>query len=309
MGTSNNAIPFSWTPTKYQQVFLGSEQPVARNYHGLGLRQDDTLNANVEGVGVDLEMQLGYTTLNNATLGTTFATNFNSGAPTTVLGRQIVVMPNTPAVANTNPAEFFIRIPFSAPFPYAPVAGRNTLIQVIQRGNTNGNSNFGYYLDATSAGTTTRLFGADTALTGTLGPNSGVVMSFMSSGPGGAIPLLTNTGDPMIGNSFSVNVSQARVNSFAFLFHGISNTAWSFIPLPFQLNGVGAPGCFLRVSGEFIFAVSTNAFGRGSMSFTVPGDVSLLGGSFFDQYAVSDPAANPLGFSWSRGGAGVMGNK
>src|SRR5688572_25415266 len=52
-GNSNNNIPFSWSPTQYQQVFLGSELPTAYVMKGLNLRQDDAFSG-FAGKTVDL---------------------------------------------------------------------------------------------------------------------------------------------------------------------------------------------------------------------------------------------------------------
>src|SRR6185436_897637 len=39
LGNSNNRFPFGASPMRYQQVFLGSEAPVARSFNALELRQ------------------------------------------------------------------------------------------------------------------------------------------------------------------------------------------------------------------------------------------------------------------------------
>ena len=307
LGNSNNRFPFGAGTMRYQQVFLGSEAPSARSFNALELRQASG-QTGYTGYGVDLQIDLGYTTLNNASLTSTYAANFNSGAPVTVLPAQRVVLPNFPTTA-ASASNWFLRIPFAAPFNYVPAAGRNLLVQITNRGDDNGDFGFDYYLDATSGGNTTRLFNSDpTAATGTLGVNYGLIMNFASAGATGATPQLLAVGDPVIGNTLAVNVWQARANSVGILFLGFSNTSWLSIPLPLPLAGAGAPGCSLLVAGDVILSTPTNSVGFGSFTLPVPGDPSLVGGQFFNQYAIFDPGINALSLSWSNGGRGTIGN-
>jgi hypothetical protein len=83
---SGNAIPFGWSPVKYQQVFLGSELTTAFTIAALWLRQPHTGTAAL-GFTVDLDIQLGYTTRWQTTLSTTFAANWDASAPVQVVPR------------------------------------------------------------------------------------------------------------------------------------------------------------------------------------------------------------------------------
>ena len=82
-GGSDNSIPFTWSPVRYQQVFLGSDLPSAFTMAGLELRQNER-GPVAHGVTVDLEIMVGYTTRTPTTMSTTFATNFDSGTPVVV---------------------------------------------------------------------------------------------------------------------------------------------------------------------------------------------------------------------------------
>jgi hypothetical protein len=48
--------------------------------------------------------------------------------------------------------------------------------------------------------------------------------------------------------------------------------------------------------------------GTGSVNIVVPNDPSLVALHFYQQYAVVDPGANALGFAFSRGGDGRIGD-
>jgi hypothetical protein len=111
------------------------------------------------------------------------------------------------------------------------------------------------------------------------------------------IPTLFNVGLPVLGQSFSVNVTATPANGLALLLTGFSKTQWGAINLPFDLSGVGAPGCSVLASGDVIDAVATNALGIGTWQFSVPNSASLCGGSVFHQYLVADSTANNLGFT------------
>jgi hypothetical protein len=61
-------------------------------------------------------------------------------------------------------------------------------------------------------------------------------------------------------------------------------------------------------SGELIDVVTVSATGAGSHTYTIPNDKALLANLFFNQFLVSDPQANNLGFALSRAGRAVIGN-
>jgi hypothetical protein len=92
------------------------------------------------------------------------------------------------------------------------------------------------------------------------------------------------------------------------LFLGLSNTSWNAIPLPLDLGPFGAPGCFLRVSGNLVGVIATSSTGTGSLAFAIPSDGSLLGGTFWNQFLVNDGPANPLHFTTSNSGRGSIGD-
>ena len=306
-GGSDNSIPFTWSPVRYQQVFVGTDLPLAFTMGGLALRQNER-GPIAHNITVDLEIRLGFTSRTGATMSTTFATNFDLGTPVTVVPRRTVLFPDQNATPPTNPAQFLLTIPFANTFAWVPTPGSNLLIDVTIYGNSFGNQIWGYPLDA-AGGQTGRLYGSPaTATTGTLEPNYGLVMSFVEQ-THTAVPVLTSAETPQIGNQFPVTVDQARPGAVALLLLGASNTSFGGIPLPLDLGTVGAPGCPLLASGELMQAVAINGSGRGSFVFDIPNNIYMLGGRFYNQYLVIDPAANALGVAVSNGGVGVIGNQ
>jgi hypothetical protein len=305
-GGSDNSIPFTWSPVRYQQVFLGSDLPSAFTMAGLSLRQDER-GPVAHGVTVDLEIQVGYTTRTPQTMTTTFAANFDSGAPIVVLPRAQIIFPDQPANP-TNPAEFFMTIAWATTFAWVPAPSRNFLVQVTVFGNSNGGFPWGYPLDATG-GATGRLYGSPaSATTGTYEVNYGLVMGLRALTQT-AVPILYSTSTPQIGNTFRVRLAQARPQAPVALCLGASSTSWAGLPLPMDLGWLGGAGCSLLTAIDVVTPVTTNSAGAASFSYVLPNDIYLLRGRFYNQFVITEPTVNVLGLVLSNAGAGVIGNQ
>jgi hypothetical protein len=119
--------------------------------------------------------------------------------------------------------------------------------------------------------------------------------------------LLQNNGLPKLGGSYKLELSRAVANSVALLFFGFSDSTWNGIPLPFDLAGLGAPGCKILASGHIVLVVPTDANGLATHDAGVPNDQNLCGGAVYNQMWVFDPQANQLGFAGTNAGKAVMG--
>lgn len=113
---------------------------------------------------------------------------------------------------------------------------------------------------------------------------------------------------PWLSESFRLDLSHLPVASAALVSLGTSRSAWSGIPLPFDLTSSGMPGCQLLTGMTLAFPV-VNLGGRATWSATLPGNQSLVGGQLYSQAVVVDRAANAGGLSWSNGGEGRFGLK
>jgi hypothetical protein len=306
MGNTNNYYPHGRMNLRYQQSFLSSELTRAGVFNGWALRQTSTTTGRPGGTQT-VQIKLGYTTFDHHSLSLALDSNFNSGTPTTVLSGTI----NIPTLTgtNTNPADFAMVVPFTTPWAWAPVSGRNLLIEVV---NTS-TADVLQYLDAASAATvtTTRLW-SNTA-TGTYAQgvtvDFGLIMGFRMAGAGSAIPVLGAVGRPVINKSFDITLSQAKPSSAALLFFGFSNTAWGALPLPFDCTVIGAPGCRILAAGDILFSIATDATGNGKLTFPVPNSVNLAGSKFYNQYLVADAGANTLGYAFTNGGEALIGEQ
>jgi hypothetical protein len=304
---SDNSIPFTWSPVRYQQVFAGTDLPRAFTIGGLAVRQNERAPV-AHNVTVDLEIKVAYTTRTPSTMNTTFAANFDAGAPVIVLPRTNVTFPDQSPTPPTSPAQFLMTIPWPTQFAWVPTAGTNLLIDVTVFGNSYGNRTWGYPLDAGS-GQTARLWGTPAnATTGALETGYGLVLSLVEWTTT-AVPTLTSAETPQIGNQFPVTLGQARPNAPALLLFGASNQSWSGLSLPFDLGALGATGCQTLASGELILPVTTRSTGSATITFDIPSNIYILGGRFYNQFAVVDAAANRLGLALSNAAVGVFGNQ
>jgi hypothetical protein len=124
---------------------------------------------------------------------------------------------------------------------------------------------------------------------------------------GGPTTTLSNTGVPTINSSMTVDLSGGRANAIAIFAFGLSNTKWGSINLPFDLTIFNAAGCWIYVSTEFLFSVTTDSSGGHKFTLTVPNNAVLKGVQFYNQFVVDDPGANGFGATFSNGGAGRVG--
>ena len=129
-------------------------------------------------------------------------------------------------------------------------------------------------------------------------------------GTGGFVPAIGATGLPSLGNaSFACTVSKGLGGSQAIFALGNSRKDWGGIPLPFDLSGLGAPGCAVAVKGLFLLVVPLSGSGAGGGSATlplpIPNDPTLLGARLSAQWWCLDSGANALGLSVSEGGEAI----
>ena len=307
-GNHSLNAPMSSAPARFHQVFLGTQLPTSYPITHLGFRQDDQ-SAGYAGATVDLEINLAKTSRTPNTISIQFASNLDRGAPLNVLPRTQLVLPNMPATLPSDPSQFLVEIPLAIPFTWSQTPGDNLLLEIRQYGN-NRSGPFTYPLDATTLGSTSSITGYPaTATTGQFSLNIGLVVCFKGpSGNPGMVPLLAAPNTPRTNNTFNLQLSQAASNTVALLFLGASNTSWRGIPLPLDLTPAGAPGCSLLASGSVVLSLATDGFGNGLLGIPVPNDVTFVNLTFYNQFLVYDPQANPLGFALTRGGRGLIGN-
>ncbi|MFQ5506614.1 MAG: hypothetical protein ACE5F1_17730, partial [Planctomycetota bacterium] len=178
MGNSLNSIPWSWTPTRFQQPFLGTEMPARLVIKSIGFRNGFRPG---KGATIDLEVWLGYTSFDHRTITSNYAINANSGTPVLVYTRKKFNVPVT--TPNTSPTFFRGLIPLDTPFTWVRQTGRNLLFECKVHGNSAGNRSFSSFwdnCDRISGSTTSRIYSNNdaNAVTGLGTRYYGPILSF-----------------------------------------------------------------------------------------------------------------------------------
>lgn len=121
----------------------------------------------------------------------------------------------------------------------------------------------------------------------------------LCAGTGGAPPVASTEGEPVINTPFTLTLRQALASAPGMVIVGVSKTQGFGTSLPWELTIAGAPGCSLLVSGEIILPIKVNASGGFDMPFVVPNDKNAIGLTVYTQFAVQDQQANFLGWAFS----------
>jgi hypothetical protein len=305
---SCNVIPFGtqktskfWRNQKYQTLIPAakiSKSPVRICELGFapcgsGMRKFDSI-----------VIKMAYS--KSATLSKVFASNLG-GQVKTVLSQKNYVWPNT--AAKWNP------IGLQKDFLFIPQLG-NLVIEIEVRGADIPRSPGNGF--RTGAQPRLYAFGWTTnpPTSGSLGKTAALKMelcfdkasyNFFGMGCKGSnnlAPNLTATGIPQLGKTIQINLSNAPTPvSPAVLILSTSNAS----PLPADLTGAGAPGCFLYVRPDFLLGLGA-INGKGTVKLPIPNSPSLLCARFYNQFLVVDPKANKLKLTSSNYGRGLIGN-
>ncbi len=124
--------------------------------------------------------------------------------------------------------------------------------------------------------------------------------------PNFKVPELSNTGLPVLGTSYALDLTEAPPTTFAVLASGLSDSTWAGGALPALLPG--ALGCYLLVDPIVLQTYITNGSGTASGSIVVPNTAGLIGTDVFHQWVALDGAANALGLVTSNAGRARVGN-
>ncbi|MEC7584729.1 MAG: hypothetical protein VYE77_10455 [Planctomycetota bacterium] len=120
-----------------------------------------------------------------------------------------------------------------------------------------------------------------------------------------AVPVLSNTGLPVIDSSYNIDLADALPSSAAIILSGLSDTTYNGTPLPAALPN--APSCNILAAPSVTSFALTSPTGTASSTFSVPNNSAFAGIVLYHQWAVLDPA-NDLGIVVSNGGRATAGN-
>ncbi|MFQ5504525.1 MAG: hypothetical protein ACE5F1_06965 [Planctomycetota bacterium] len=99
----------------------------------------------------------------------------------------------------------------------------------------------------------------------------------------------------------------AKYKPVTFLFGGLQKNRWAGLSLPFDLGPLGAKGCSLYISLDWVFPTIVNDGPWHHGAADVPNVQALLGKTFYLQAILFVPEVNPLGLVTSQGVAATIG--
>lgn len=278
-GTACNLLPWGQSGMRWQQLYEAAALPpglTRRSISQLGFRRCWMAATNRRSFALDTEVSAFSVPFGQAAMSATFATNRGAGTGGVVFTRKIL---NLPLMPLGSPASSFHVFPLDNAHVFN---GPNLLLEVVNFGavaptdwfvdmcfvSGNAAANIG-----TKCGPTENLIGS-TSTTGSAGnysPGSTVTVS-LGNGPGSAI---------------------------AFSIAGTNASQQGSVQLPLDLTAAGAPGCSVYTNLVLLRPVVLDGLGSGSVPYPLPNDPNLSGSTLNFQWLNIDPAANPLGVSFS----------
>jgi len=141
-----------------------------------------------------------------------------------------------------------------------------------------------------------------TSTQGTVTPYGTSCISGMGVAPAGA-----DATSFTVGNTAVLYLRGTHTPAAALCMVGVSKTRLlGNIPLPLDLTSLGASGCSLQSSATAVIAANLSYLPNstrvsGEVSIGIPVDSNLQGVAVYSQWAVAEPGANPMGFTFSNG--------
>jgi hypothetical protein len=282
-------------PVRIQLVYNTADIVVpATLIRGINFRRSNWIGGPNPAGTATLSIDLSVGPNDAATALPTFASNHG-----TFVGRVFSGNVNLPADAyrGINPAQFVLRIPFTAGFPYVQSWGKALVADI--RVTTHAPSvNAPWWLDSDGIEHGTREENGyppatcrfTNGLFNNTGGSSGGVYpgSHWQAGYGSIIPNLFGIG--AIGN---LGAGQS----------------WGGLRLPISLASLGAPGCFWNTNILFTAGLRADSLGWAWWpSIPIPNDPALVGAVFYDQALFLDPGANAAGIVVSMSTRWVIGS-
>ena len=109
---------------------------------------------------------------------------------------------------------------------------------------------------------------------------------------------------PSVNTQFSVQVNGLPFTAPSFMWLGFSNQTYSGYPLPLDLGFLGAPGCEVLITPDFLYPIP-NILGTGVWTLGIP---NVPGTVFYNQVVSLDASfPNSLGLVFSNASESVVG--
>ncbi|MFT6082929.1 MAG: hypothetical protein ACI8UD_003929 [Planctomycetota bacterium] len=250
---NSNTLPLSRGTSRVQCLYdlVDLSIPVGNQITRLGFREDGTTTQIDQGIAMQVEIRMGWSTFDHQSMTTNFDTNYDT-PPVTVFGPALYTPPalrdpNTPLPNG----QFFINL--NTPFDFTP-NGRNLVVEYRVFGTANGGAPFTYRVDRADYYSTVSFGPAGCAHSGGNTPNHSV-----------------NPTRP--GLSWFGNITGGPINQPAFLAINVGNTFSAPYPLGAVFPGI-SPLCTgqMNLTGTVLLSGITGSSGSESWSFSIPND-------------------------------------
>ncbi|MFO1077730.1 MAG: hypothetical protein U1E73_08385 [Planctomycetota bacterium] len=122
------------------------------------------------------------------------------------------------------------------------------------------------------------------------GPSNAIAASFGQGCPTSAgLPALTATTTPVLGTTYTLDLSNGPASTFAFVLHGFGNLRWPLGYLPAELSAFGASGCRLEVDPAITSVIAVSGTGQQLLPF--PNNPAFANLQLYTQAAIFDAGA------------------
>ena len=284
-GNTNNNIPYSWYPTRYQQIydydtFVGSTVVPVKS---INYRMNKSFaNGKYGGQSVTLSVWMAYTpqgttpvTSKNAT--TTFANNIDTKTLVQVISKKTILMPK---LSNTG---FGIKLPTSKAFIFSSAFKKSLVIETRVYSNTNSNKIFTYPLDAFSgSGVGAGSYTQNGTYAGCKSKSNSTVSHY-------AIPTYLKVGS-------AINYSYG---------YGRAASLPALMSLGAKTLNLTLPGTSCKVVNDLIAifpgVTNTSSSGYYRVNLPIPNNPTLANVVFKTQMFFFEKGANSLGLTSTRG--------
>ncbi len=284
--TTSVAVPHD---SRAQMMYATSDIPVpAGLWTSMDIRRPGQ-NASNSWLGNDnppattnLVLTISVTATPLSGLTDTFANN-HGPSPITVRSGPL----NLPARPGTNVwPQPWENIPFSTPMLYVGTPGGTLVVDLMQ---TNNSSTSPWFLEAQLRKEGMR-------------EDNGTLSNPCQFGRGNSNNRINFT-SPQLGGNWRVTYHNLMTGTSGFAWIGSQGIGGSYggWPLPIDLGPLGAPGCNVRASVDFVVGLTAVGASATWPNVPIPNDPSLTGKTFFDHSLWMDSSANAFGgvVGWS----------
>ena len=282
LGDGSNRYPFGQADMEYQQVHSAWSFSNSTPITVTGIRLSPSLTT--QPARVEFEMWMAESPHGADGASRTFAANEIAATRVRVLDRRFVTLP-------ANSGAWGFHIPFDRPFVWN---GGHVSWRVRMHGNDQGNTPLRYAFEADLSKNRSSRTGSFTGCASASGTRAATHDTVLRATGGSS--------------QFYVASRVPNVALPGFVTFGLSATSLNGVPLPFDLDPIGATGCMITndVVASATFTTQADQYGSAFFELDVPNLPGLPGQTLYTQAVFLQPGANPFGVFMSPGATNVV---